>query len=163
MLEKTEGKRRRRRQRLRWLDGITDSVDCIWANSRRQQRTEEPGVLQSVGHKVRHDLVTEQQNSAGKILWTKNSDFSKSSPFRRSSYFTHTRTPLAPVSPAPLSLTNLLEQAIWERLVCGTTGIFVLRKTLPRSQFHFAEVKSLSSSQPHVWIITGSGIKIECE
>ena len=109
MLEKTEGKRRRRRQRLRWLDGITDSVDCIWANSRRQQRTEEPGVLQSVGHKVRHDLVTEQQNSGGKILWTKNSDFSKSSPFRRSSYFTHTRTPLAPVSPAPLSLTNLLE------------------------------------------------------
>ena len=27
MLEKIEGKRRRGRQRMRWLDGITDSVD----------------------------------------------------------------------------------------------------------------------------------------
>ena len=27
MLEKIEGKRRRKQQRLRWLDGITDSVD----------------------------------------------------------------------------------------------------------------------------------------
>ena len=27
MLGKTEGRRRRGRQRLRWLDGITDSVD----------------------------------------------------------------------------------------------------------------------------------------
>ena len=27
MLGKTEGKRRRWRQRMRWLDGITDSVD----------------------------------------------------------------------------------------------------------------------------------------
>ena len=27
MLEKIEGRRRRGRQRMRWLDGITDSVD----------------------------------------------------------------------------------------------------------------------------------------
>ena len=27
MLRKTEGKRRRGQQRMRWLDGITDSVD----------------------------------------------------------------------------------------------------------------------------------------
>ena len=27
MLEKTEGGRRRGRQRIRWLDGITDSMD----------------------------------------------------------------------------------------------------------------------------------------
>ena len=27
MLGKTEGKRRRGRQRMRWLDGITDSID----------------------------------------------------------------------------------------------------------------------------------------
>ena len=27
MLGKTEGRRRRGRQRMRWLDGITDSVD----------------------------------------------------------------------------------------------------------------------------------------
>ena len=27
MLEKIEGRRKRRRQRMRWLDGITDSMD----------------------------------------------------------------------------------------------------------------------------------------
>ena len=27
MLRKTEGKKRRERQRMRWLDGITDSMD----------------------------------------------------------------------------------------------------------------------------------------
>ena len=27
MLGKTEGRRRRRRQRMRWLDGVTDSMD----------------------------------------------------------------------------------------------------------------------------------------
>ena len=37
MLEKIEGKRRRRRerQRVRWLDSIMDSLDMIWANSMR--------------------------------------------------------------------------------------------------------------------------------
>ena len=29
MLQKTEGRRRREQERMRWLDGITDSVDMI--------------------------------------------------------------------------------------------------------------------------------------
>ena len=33
MLGKTEGRRRRGRQRMRWLDGITDSVDMVWMDS----------------------------------------------------------------------------------------------------------------------------------
>ena len=32
MLGKIEG-RRRGRQRMRWLDGITDSTDIVWVNS----------------------------------------------------------------------------------------------------------------------------------
>ena len=34
MLGKTEGRRRRGRQRMRWLDGITDSIDMNLSNLR---------------------------------------------------------------------------------------------------------------------------------
>ena len=32
MLGKIEGRRRRRRQKMRWMDGITDSMDMGWSN-----------------------------------------------------------------------------------------------------------------------------------
>ena len=49
MLGKIEGRRRRGRQRMRWLDGITGSMDWVWVNSRSWWWTERPGVLQSMG------------------------------------------------------------------------------------------------------------------
>ena len=33
MLGKTEGRRRRGQQRVRWLNGITDSMDMVWVDS----------------------------------------------------------------------------------------------------------------------------------
>ena len=48
MLGKTEGRRRREQQRMRWLDGISQWI-WIWVSSGRWWRTGKPGVLQSMG------------------------------------------------------------------------------------------------------------------
>jgi len=59
LLGKFEG-RRRRCQRMRWLDGITNSMTWVWARSKSWLRTEKPGMQQSMGsQRVRHDWVTE--------------------------------------------------------------------------------------------------------
>ena len=54
------GRRRTGRQRMRWLDGIIDSMDMSWASSGSWWWTGKPGVLQAMElQRVRHDWATE--------------------------------------------------------------------------------------------------------
>ena len=60
MLGKIEGRRRRGRQRMRWLDGITNSMTWVWMDSRSWWWTGRPGVLWFLGsQRVGHDWATE--------------------------------------------------------------------------------------------------------
>ena len=60
MLGGIEGRRRRGRQRMRWLDGITDWWTWVWVNSGSWGWTGKPGVLRFMGsQRVGHDWATE--------------------------------------------------------------------------------------------------------
>ena len=70
MLGKVESERRRRQQRMRWLNGITDLMDLSLSKLRIWWWTGKLGVLQCMGlQRVGHDWETE-------LSWTIRSAFS---------------------------------------------------------------------------------------
>ena len=68
ILGKIEGRRRRERQRMRWRDGIPDSMDINLIKLQEMVKDRGPVLLQFTGsQRVGHDLVTEQHTAeAGK-------------------------------------------------------------------------------------------------
>ena len=70
MLGKIESRKKRVWQKMKLLDGITDSMDMTVSNLWKRWRTGKPGVLQSMeSQRFGHDWVTTQEQQQQSNSW----------------------------------------------------------------------------------------------
>ena len=69
MLVNVEGKKKRRQQRMSWLDGITDWMDMSLSQLQEFVKNREPGVLRIMGSQSE---MTEQLNKSNNTELQKN-------------------------------------------------------------------------------------------